>query len=51
MKPNFKYANAIFSQPSKSYFSKRIESVQFNAELESTVAMKGSSSKTLNQKL
>ena len=41
------HRDVIYNQPSNSTFSSKIESVQYNAELAITVAIRGSSRKKL----
>ena len=51
IRPLLDYADVIYDQPSKTSFSKKIESVQYNAVLAITGAIKGSSCEKLYQEL
>ena len=49
--PILEYAGVIYDQPSKASFSKKTESVKYNAALAITGIIKGSSHEKLYQKL
>ena len=51
IRPLLDYADVIYDQPSNASFSKNIESVQYNAALAITEAIKGSSREKLCQEL
>ena len=51
IRPLLDYADVIYDQPSNASFSKKIESVQYNAALAITGAIKGSSREKLYQEL
>ena len=51
IRPLLHYADVIYDQPSNASFSKKIESVQYNAALAITGAIKGSSREKLYQEL
>ena len=51
IRPLLDYADVIYDQPSNVSFSKKIESVQYNAALAITGAIKGSSCEKLYQEL
>ena len=51
VRPLLDYADVIYDQPSNTSFSKKIESVQYNAALAKTRATKGSSCEKLYQEL
>ena len=51
IRPLLDYADVIYDQPSNASFAKKIESVQYNAALAITGAIKGSSREKLYQEL
>ena len=51
IRPILDYADVIYDQTSNAAFSKKIESVQYDAELAITATIKGSSHEKLYQKL
>ena len=51
IRPLLDYADVIYDQPSNTSFSKKIESVQYNAARAITGAIKGSSREKLHQEL
>ena len=51
IRPLLDYADVIYDQPSNTSFAKKIESVQYNAALAITGAIKGSSREKLYQEL
>ena len=51
IRPLLDYVHVIYDQPSKASISKKIESVQYNAALAITGAIKGSSREKLYQEL
>ena len=51
VRPHFDYADVIYDQPHNENFCNRIESVQYNAALAITGAIKGSSRERLYQEL
>ena len=51
IRPLLDYADVIYDQPSNTSFSKKIKSVQYNAALAITGAIKGSSCEKLYQEL
>ena len=51
IRPHLDYSDVVYDQPSNEVFSNKLETVQWNAALEITVAIKGTSREKLQQEL
>ena len=50
-RPHLDYDDVVYNQPLNNTFSNKLETVQYNAAVAITTAIKGTSRKTLYQKL